>query len=128
MYRIKKTIPLGCRLYVLDVDCSPDGFLCLSAINIGDYKTKSEPILFTSPYGRYMAAGSSTDYYCTSVNSVFKVIVPSIFPKIKIWPVHDKKPNPECITNDGYTPQGITVRKTGDVLICLWNNEIGEKS
>eukprot|EP00105_Crassostrea_gigas_P040659 XP_019924807.1 PREDICTED: uncharacterized protein LOC109619369 [Crassostrea gigas] len=129
VYRIKRTIPLGCWLYVFDIDCSPEGSLCLSAINIKDYKAKLKSILFTSPYGRYMATNSSTDYYYTSVNSVFKVMLSDFSKeKKKIWPVEVRKPNPGCITNDGYTPQGITVRKSGDVLICLWNNEIGEKS
>lgn len=93
---------LGCCFYVFDVDCSFDGFLCLLVINIGDYKMKLEFILFIFLYGRYMVVGSSIDYYCIFVNLVFKVIVLSIFLKIKIWFVYDKKLNLECIINDGY--------------------------
>lgn len=29
---------------------------------------------------------------------------------------------------NGYTPQGITTSKTGGILVCLWNNQIGDRS
>lgn len=42
----------------------------------------------------------------------------------KIWPTNAGDTAPEL----RYTPQGIAISKTGEILICLWNNEIGEKS
>lgn len=123
MYRIKRTIPLGCRLYVFDIDCSPDGFLCLSAINIRDYKTKSESILFTSLYGRYIALqerDKKKEYiYSTEATVSKKLGSPTPFPPIdiNIWPLSAKKLHPEHTAKCTYTPQGVAVSRTGDILI-----------
>uniref|UniRef100_A0A8W8NR21 Tripartite motif-containing protein 2 n=1 Tax=Magallana gigas TaxID=29159 RepID=A0A8W8NR21_MAGGI len=32
-----------------------------------------------------------------------------------------------CGSKFGFTPQGIAVTKSGGILICLWNNEFGER-
>lgn len=58
--RKEKTISLGQRLYVFDIDCSRTGYLCISASNnypdIFNYAKKSESnsVLFTSPSGLYI--------------------------------------------------------------------------
>lgn len=61
MYRKEKTISLGQRLFVFDIDCSNDGYVCISASNNSTSilnhpkKSESDSVLFTSPSGLYIA-------------------------------------------------------------------------
>lgn len=61
MYRKEKTISLGQRLFVFDIDISNNGYLCISASNNSTSilnhpkKSESDSVLFTSPSGLYIA-------------------------------------------------------------------------
>lgn len=59
VYRKEKTISLGQRLYVFDIDCGRNGNLCISAsnnsIDIFTQSTKSDSVIFTSSSGSYIA-------------------------------------------------------------------------
>lgn len=59
VYRKEKTISLGRRLYVFDIDCGRYGNLCISASNnsenIFNHPNKSDYVIFTSSPGSYIA-------------------------------------------------------------------------
>lgn len=120
-YTVLKTIPLKQRVYVFDISLNQKRDLGISVVKNG----QSLPVRFYSPYGLYIALQDET-LICATKDSVLKG--GAIF-----WPVLRTYNNPlilaaGCSPVLGYTPQGITVCKSGDILVCLWNNEIGDRS
>lgn len=120
-YTVLKTIPLKQHVYVFDISLNQKGDVGISVVKNG----QSLPVRFYSPYGLYIALQDET-LICATKDSVLKG--GAIF-----WPVLRTYNNPlilaaGCSPVLGYTPQGITVCKSGDILVCLWNNEIGDRS
>lgn len=54
VYRIVKTIPLGRRLYTVDIFCNRKSLLGISAVNVDNFN-KIETVTFNSPSGLYIA-------------------------------------------------------------------------
>lgn len=120
-YTVLKTIPLERRLYIFDISLNQKGDVGISVVK----NRQSLPVRFCSPYGLYIALQDDT-LICATKDSV--LIGGSIF-----WPVlstysNTLIPAAGCSPVLGYTPQGITVCKSGNILVCLWNNKIGDKS
>lgn len=55
VYKIDRKISLGDHFYIFDIDCSKDGSLCFSAVNSNTKSYSRKPVLFMSPFGRYIA-------------------------------------------------------------------------
>lgn len=132
VYRIVKTIPLGRRLYTVDIFCNRKSLLGISAVNVDNFN-KIETVTFNSPSGLYIAFEEKYDmpdnFIFGAENSVF--IKSSNNGISDLWPGMHTKYHPlipGLTPRLGFTPQGIAVRKSGGILICLWNNEIGPHS
>lgn len=53
------------------------------------------------------------------------------FMDYKIWPeayVEEDTIAFGSLPKQGFSPQGLAVRKSGGTLICLWNKEVGQRS
>ena len=70
-------------------------------------------------------------YMLPSLGSVFSVLTAAEKPLkpfyaelYQVWPPYQNKLD----RNDDFTPQGMVATRSGTILICLWNNRIGERS
>lgn len=157
MFQIVTSIPLRYKFYIFDIKCSRGGHVYLSVSNTSGRLVKTDKIFFTSPSGGYIAleedkfGEKNINYIYVSGDSVIKqhstlreVTDPTpLFERRHLQRLEKKRVllKQESIWNyDGiksqtasqpmlkYTLQGIAIRKLGGVLICLWNNELNEKS
>lgn len=143
VYKIDRTVSLGDHFYIFDIDCSRDGSLCFSAVNSIAKSHSRKPVLFMSPSGRYIALeeedginfiyGTKTSVVIQSANRKVNYIDYAanmlMFPMSPLLKsLTDGKGSIRFQEEKGYTPRGITTSKTGGILICLWNNKIGDRS
>lgn len=138
----------GCLCISASNSCQSDYFHSI--------KSESDSILFISPSGLYIALKENgirdkLDYIYGTHHSV-KQLKPLLetsgssiysrasFPRNRkktwkqgdsyiLWGEVEEDPlHLGCGPKFGFTPQGITATKSGDILVCLWNNEFGERS
>lgn len=119
-------------------------------------KSESDSILFTSPSGLYIALkengiGDELNYIYGTHHSVKQLQARLNYKgsllysasyvqrnRKKTWKLGDSYVlwgNEEedqlhlgCKPKFGFTPQGITATRFGDILVCLWNNAFGKRS
>nr|XP_034321613.1 uncharacterized protein LOC105333286 [Crassostrea gigas] len=158
VYNIEKTVSLGHRMYMFDIGRSSKGHMCISASNNSysdSYPSREHEsdIFFTSPSGLYIALGEKgirRELICVygTHNSVkqqqAKLLqspytrgdTPQRNRKVRLqlgesrilWGEDEDPLHRGCGSKFGFTPQGIAFTKSGGILICLWNNEFGERS
>lgn len=136
-YRLEKTIPLGQHHYLFDMTCSGQGILAVS--DAFYHSIDKQQIFFNSPAGLYIAhqneGTNKPKFIFGTDDSVFQYDC-EYRTYSKIWPstitvdeqVRTLTTATKFSSTTDYSPQGILVRKCGDILICLWNNEKGERS
>lgn len=137
-YKLNKTIPLGHRHYLFDITCSGKSLLAVS--DAFYHSIIKQPILFNSPAGLYIAHQNG---FCSNTQVFIFGTDDSVIQYdcqnrtySKIWPstitvdeqVRTLTTTTKPASKPEYSPQGILVRKFGDILVCLWNNKIGERS
>lgn len=116
-------------------------------------KSETDSILFTSPSGLYIALeekdnGDKFNFFYGTHHSVkqqqallenHNLMYFGAFSqrRKKTWQIdeydvlwgEDEDPvHRGCGSKYGFTPQGIATTKSGGILLCLWNNEFGERS
>lgn len=130
---IKRTIPLGQRLYTIDICYSGNNELCISAAN-SDASCKKDGVKRFSPSGMYITFdernSSHYDFIYGTEDSVFSFNTDENY-EIRIWPEACVEEDPIAfgsLPKQGFSPQGLAVRKSGGILICLWNNKVGPQS
>lgn len=153
VYKIDRTIVFDHRVYVFDIDCSREGHLCLSTI--WSTVIESKFVLFQSQSGLYVALKEKGInrfphyiYIYGYKNSVVKEqskfsgfyndcqlpILHKTDKPVVLWGENDKLTQGDqksplgCSPIFDYSPQGLTVLESGDILICLWNNKVGLQS
>lgn len=139
-------------MYMFDIGRSSKGYMCISASNnfhSDSYPSRNHEsdIFFTSPSGLYIALeekGIRRELNCVygTHNSVKQQQAaplqipygrgdtPQINQKERLqlgvsrilWGEDEDPLHRGCGSKLGFTPQGIAVTKSGDILICLWNN------
>lgn len=133
VFKIERTIPLGRRLYTVDICCSENDEVCISAVN-SDGRCKVDRVKMFSPSGLYIAIKTNnwfTDFIYGTEDSVFSQSTDDNR-CYKIWPeacVQEEDPTAfGSLPKQGFSPQGLAFRKLGGFLICLWNNKVGQRS
>nr|XP_034321614.1 uncharacterized protein LOC117688059 [Crassostrea gigas] len=154
VYRKEKTISLGQRLFVFDIDCGRNGNLCISASNnssdIFTHTNKSDSVIFKSSFGSYIALQEQdndhfnvlygTYHSIKRQSATFTTNRYSTSPKpgdrkrwvldgpSTLWGGDENVLHRGCGPTFRFTAHGITATKSGGILLCLWNNEFGERS
>lgn len=158
VYNIEKTVSLGHRMYMFDIGRSSKGHMCISASNNSysdSYPSREHEsdIFFTSPSGLYIALrekGIRRELICVygthnSVKQQQAKLLQSAYTRGDtpqrnrkerlqlgesriLWGEDEDPLHRGCGSKFGFTPQGIAFTKSGGILICLWNNEFGERS
>lgn len=132
-YIIRRTIPLGQRLYTTDICYSGNNEVCISAAN-SDASCKKDGVKTFYPSAMYITFDGSNSSYLDFIygtgNSVFSLNTDTRY-EVRIWPEACVEEDPIAfgsLPKQGFSPQGLAVRKSGGILICLWNNKVGLKS
>lgn len=123
----------GC-FYISDIDIQITG----DKATIGFAAVSPEQTLFPIKQGLYMSPagqcialednGTSFNLIYVQQNSILKINV-QMENTATIWPQDANHSATGFSPNLGYTPQGMACSKTGKgLLVCLWNNKIGERS
>lgn len=132
VYKIERTIPLGRRLYTVDICYSDSDEVCISALNY-DGRYQVDGVKMFSPSGLYIAIKTnnwSTNFIYGTEDSVFRQRTDNNS-RYKIWPegcVQEDSIAFGSLPKEGFSPQGLAFRKSGGFLICLWNNKVGQRS
>lgn len=151
-------VSLGQRLYVFDIDCGRNGNLCISASNnSSDFynnPNNSDSVLFKSSSGSYIALQEQNKDHFNFIYGTYHSIKrqsatlttkrystspkPSGFSEDRkrwvlsspstLWGEDEDFLPRGCGPTFRFTAHGITATKSGGILLCLWNNEFGERS
>ncbi|XP_062588689.1 uncharacterized protein LOC134250341 [Saccostrea cucullata] len=115
---IVRTINYGQR-YIIDLKCAYKGQVCVSVLNMkssdSSFELRKGPIYFFSTYGSCL---------CFHVygNVVFwNATKRSLGTNYSQWHTLDE-------LSTGYTPKGMAACKSGAVLVCLWNQQVHNRS
>lgn len=131
VYKIERTIPLGRRLYTVDICCCGNDEVGISAVN----SDESDVVVGVkqSPSGLYIICETNvwnTNFIYGTDDSVFCRSIQNR--EYKIWPepgIQEEYPITfGILPKQGFSPRGLAVRKSGGTMICLWNNEVGQRS
>lgn len=158
VYRKEKTISLGQRLYVFDIDCGRNGNLCISASNnssdIFNNPNNSDSFIFKSSSGSYIALQEQNNDHFNVLygtyhsikrqSATLKTRLYTTSPKTSgfsedrkqwvlsstsiLWGEDEDFLHRGCGPKFRFTAHGITATKSGGILLCLWINEFGERS
>lgn len=133
VYKIERTIPIGQRLYTVDICCCGNDEVGISAVNSDGIYVVGGVKIF-SPSGLYITCETNdwnTNFIYGTDDSVFYRSIAERR-EYKIWPeasIQEEDPITfGILPKQGFSPQGLAVRKSGGTLICLWNNEVGQRS
>lgn len=128
VYQIESTIPLGQRLYTVDICCSKKNEVGISAVN-SDGRHKVNGVEMFSPSGLYVTYDWYSNFVYGTEDSVFFRRTGEPRDNI-IWPRTDLQ-DPikfRSLPKKGFSPQGLAVHRSKGTLICLWNNKVGKQS
>lgn len=96
-------------------------------MNVKEFSPSGLYITFRKPFDEYSVY---YDFIYGTDNSVFSSSrhhgAYKIWPKVAID--EDNLIDLGSLPRQGFSPQGIETRKSGGTLICLWNNEVGQRS
>lgn len=136
-YNVNRTVELGSSVYIIDIDCNKDGVMCISTSRPLINRVYSKTVMF-QPYSEgYVAfqgeSNGQLQFIYGNKNSVLQQCENTQLynEPVVLWGENTKMTTDEQLGSSpifGYSPQGLVVGKSGDILICLWNNEVGTQS
>lgn len=127
-YNVNRTVKLGPLVYIMDIDGNRDGFMCISTIRPSYEEVWLNAIKFQSPSEGYIAfqgeSNGQLQFIYGNKNSVLQQCVhPRLYNEpVVLW---GKNTNicsdvqPGCSPIFGYSPQGLAVCKSKNILVCL---------